>query len=132
MKKSYTGLIIWLIVFLAVIISLCNIPFNNPAVMIRLLFNFTSISLTVLMFIIYKTDKVYWFNTVSYEEVVNAGYERRQWFAWKIFKRFALFAIIYLVVSAFLHLFGGPFWIDIIVFAVGIVAVALNVTTIKL
>lgn len=132
MKKSYTGLIIWLIIVLAVIISLCNIPFKNPAVMMRLLFTFTATALAVLMFMIYKTDKLYWFNTVSYEDIVNAGYERRQWYAWKVFKRFALFAIVCFVLSLLLHLFGGPFWIDIIVFTVGLVAVAINVTTIRI
>ena len=132
MKKSYTGFIIFMVVFVAVIIAMCTIPFENENLRIRLLFNFTSILLAVLMFYIYKTDKVYLINTVSYEEIEKAGYERRQWFAWKIFKRFALFAIVCFVVSILLHLFGGPFWIDIIVFTVGLIAVAINVTTIRI
>ena len=132
MKKSYTGFIISMVVFIAVIIVLCNIPFNDENLMIRLIFNFASIFIAIMMFVIYKTDKVYLINTVSYEDIVNAGYERCQWFAWKLFKRFALFALSYLVFSLIMQLMGWSMLIDIIIYTIGIVAVSISCTTVKL
>ena len=132
MKKSYTGFIIFMVVFVAVIIAMCTVPFADENLRIRLLFNFTAIILAVLMFYIYKTDKVYLINTVSYEEIEKAGYERRQWFAWKLFKRFAIFALGYLVLSVIMHLIGLSMLIDIAVFAIGIFAVSISCTTVKL
>ena len=132
MKKSYKGFILWLIVFGVIIAVLCHMPFQDDALMIRLIFNSCSIFVTVLMYIVYKTDKIYWLNIVSSEDIARSDYQRQKIYTKKLFKRFAKFAAGYLVLSLLLHIIGISMLVDVIVFMIGFIAITFSSTTIKL
>lgn len=131
LKKTYKGLILWMAGFVAVSIGIVFLPVGS-VVMTRMAANCCSLGITLLAFIIYKTEYVYWYNGTSYEDAVKAGRERRKAFAWKHFLRFGIFSLAFLLFSVIMHLLNMSFWIDFGVLLVGIVAVAISTIRCKL
>lgn len=131
-KQSYKKLIIWIIWFMASFLSLPFLPIDNIAFITRLSLNYLTLNITLLMFIIYKTEAIYWFNGTTYEEALNAGSQRRKAFALRHLQFFGYFTLSFFIVSIFLHAICMPYWIDITICFIGLIAVALSTNTIKL
>ena len=131
MKKSYTGLVIWSVFMIVGFSVLSFLPVGKP-LLIRLLFNFCDIALIALTVIIYLNGAVYWFNGISYYAAVHAGAERRKIFAFKYLLRFGIFAVFYLIFSFISYFLGLNFYIDIAVFTVGILIMAISTITVRL
>ena len=132
LKKSYTGFVIWLIGFCAMMTLLAFLPTEDVGLIVRLLNNIMRIGIVILMFMIYKTEKVFWINGVSYEDAVEAGSERRRTYAMRYLKRFGIFAagiFLYSFIAQMLHI---PYGIDIAIGFVGIVACAFSTMRFKL
>lgn len=132
LRKSYKGFIIWMILFTLLCFCVPLLPIEDGNVLGRIINNCMTISLALLAFIIYKTEYVYWYNGTTYEEAVDAGEERRKVFAWKHFKRFGMFAGVFLVFSIVAHMSGIGLWNDIVIVTVGIVGIAISTVNIKL
>ena len=124
LKKTYKGFVVWLIAFCAASILVCFLPIGDYILMIRLVCNICSLGVAVLAIIIYKTEYVYWYNGTSYEEAVEAGAARRKAFAWKHVKSFGTFALFFLVYSILSQCLHIHYMIDIIIFTGGILAAA--------
>ena len=131
-KNSYRGLIKWLLWFLVSIFAIPFLPINDVALLTRLSLNVMTLNIVLLMFIIYKTESIYWFNGMPYKDALNAGSEKRKAFAFKHLKFFGLYALFFFVLSVLLHIFYAPFWIDITVCCIGLIVVALSTNVIKL
>lgn len=125
-KKSYTGFIIWLIAFLVIFFGVAFLPIEDTNLMVRITYNLCTILVTLLAFIILKTENVYWYNGVSYEQALKAGSLRRREYAGKHFKRFAIFSDAFLLFSMVAQSVGISHWIDFAVLVVGILAVAIS------
>ena len=110
-KKSYKGLIIYLIVFLAILFlgGILSVWKNfMPALIIV---NTMTIGITGLMYVIYKTENVYWINGIEYEKALLVSSERRKDFALRHFKRMGKAAVFGLVISGVSLIFGWNSWI---------------------
>ena len=91
-----------------------------------------TIGMALLTWIIYKNEKIYWYTGLSYEDARKAGSEQRKEYAMKHFKRFGIFAGIYLVYSIIALLFDIPIGVSITIVLIGLVGVALSTMNIKL
>ena len=132
-RKSYRGLALWLAGYTASVFSPLLLPEGTDAgLVLRLVQNLTSVGIVVLLWIIWRTESVYWINGVTFEQARDAGSERRRAFALAHLKPFGLFALGYAVFSAFTQLQGYGFVIDIAVFTAGIIAVAISTIRIRL
>jgi len=132
-RKSYRGLALWLAGYTASAFSPLLLPEGTDAgLTLRLIQNLTSLGIVALIWIIWRTESVYWINGVTFEQARDAGSERRRAFAAAHLKPFGIFALGYAAFSAFMQLRGYSLVIDIAVFTVGIIAVALSTTRIKL
>ena len=72
LKKSYTGFIVWMFLFIGILFSLSFLPVEDESIMIRSVFVFTSLAIAGMMLLIYFTEQVYWINGVTYEHKANA------------------------------------------------------------
>ena len=132
LKKSYTGFIVWMFLFIGILFSLSFLPVEDESIMIRAVFVFTSLAIAGMMLLIYFTEQVYWINGVTYEQAVEAGSARRKAFALRHLVRFGICTAIYLLFAVVGQIIGCPFWIDIIVFTVGVIATAISTIGITL
>ncbi|MBR6571413.1 MAG: hypothetical protein IKK75_13265 [Clostridia bacterium] len=124
-KKSYTGFALWLILYLLMgIVPAFVLPELNAASYTRLLMNLTTIAMAILTFIIWRTEYVYWYNGISYEDAEKAGSERRRKYGYLHFQLFLKTALAGLVYTAVSVLAGFPWWLDLPVFGIGLIAAA--------
>lgn len=132
LKKSYTGFILWLIVYTASVFMPAFLPIEGESLPVRIIMGWTAIAILLLMLMIYISEKVYWINGVTYEQAVEAGSARRKAFAMRHLVYFGVFSAPYLVFTIVAQILGWPFWIDIVVFTVGIIAAAVSTVRIRL
>ena len=130
-KKSYTGLILWLIAFLAVCFGVLLLPVPGMAMM-RITIHLCTVGMAILAWIVYLTGAVYWYNGISYEEAKEAGEERRKQYAFKHVRAFAIFAVCGLLFSAALQWLKISEWVDFVVLTIGLMAVAISTIRFKL
>ena len=119
LKKSYTGLILWLIVYTVTIFLPAFLPTDDGGLLTRIIMGWTAIAILLLMLMIYVSEKVYWINGIKT-------------FALRHLVHFGVFSAPYLVFTIVAQILGWPFWIDIVVFTVGIIAAAVSTVRIRL
>lgn len=132
LKKSYRGLVWWMLGFVAGMLAIAFLPLEDAGLIMRVLHSFTAADVALLAYIIWRTEQVYWYNGTEYEAAVAAGSERRKAFAWRHFRIFGWYAVAQVIFSILMHLTGMPWWIDIIVFCVGLCTAAFSTMPIKL
>lgn len=132
-RKSYRGLVLWLLGYLAAALLPLLLPKGTDAgLVMRLVFNLTSAAIAALMWIIRRTESVYWINGTGFEQARDAGSERRRAFAAAHLKVFARFAAGYAVFSAITQLTGVHLAVDIVVFTVGLIVAAFSTVRLRL
>lgn len=132
LKKSYRGLVWWMLGFVAGMMAIAFLPLEDAGLILRVLLSFTAADVALLAYIVWRTEQVYWYNGTEYEAAVAAGSERRKAFAWRHFRIFGWYALAQVIISLVMHLTGLPWWIDIIVFCVGLCTAAFSTMPIKL
>lgn len=132
LKKSYRGFALWMAGFLIGMLAIILLPGVATDVLMRVLLCFASADVALLAFIIWRTERIYWYNGTEYEAAVEAGSERRKAFAWRHFRIFGWYALGQVLFCCLMHLIGLPWWIDIVVFCVGLCAAAFATMPIKL
>ena len=125
MRKSYTGLILWAVLYCAVLAGLCFLPLDGW-MLTRVICIITCLAVTLLMVLIERGGHTYWFTGVTYEDCVKAGAERCRIYAHRHVKRFVKATVVFVVISVAFHLLGWPGWADMIVMTVGSVIVAFS------
>lgn len=131
-RKTYAGFIIWLIMFMIAMLAICFLPVKDEAVLIRLLMNLCTIGMAQLTWMIWRNERVYWYNGVSFEEAAKAGNERRRAYAHRHFRLFGGYALAALAFTLGGQLAGWPWWVDMAVIPVGLIAAAFRTMTYKL
>ncbi len=131
-RKTYAGFVIWLIVFMIVMIAVCFLPVGDEAVLIRLLVNLCTLGMAQLTWMIWRNERVYWYNGVSFEDAEKAGSERRKEYAFRHFRLFGMYALAALAFSMGSYLMRLPWWVDMIVVPVGLIAAAFRTMAYKL
>lgn len=132
LKKSYLGFWIWTIVYTASVMCMAYLPIHNTDILIRIIFNYTNVAITVLTIIMFINEKIFWYNGISYEQAVDAGSERRKAYALKHVKVFGAATLIYLIISLITGLFNMSFWADTIIYTLIIVIAAISTVKFKL
>jgi hypothetical protein len=131
-KKSYLGLILWIIGMLVVFFGSSFLPDMGMQIRIAIADNIMTISVFILTVIIYFTENVYWYNGTSYEEGLLAGSDRRKAFALAHMIRFGILAGAFLLYSFVSIVLGIPYGVDIAVATIGIIVAAFSTMKIKL
>lgn len=131
MKRSYKGLFLWVILYMTGAVLFIFLPFRG-AVITRLVMNYTSVMIALLAYIIYKSDRVYWYNGIIFEDAEKAGRERRDEYTYKHFEKFSKFAIYFAIFSVIFHLFGLSIWLDTAVLTIGLIITAISTIKIEL
>lgn len=130
--KSYKGLVVWLVVFIASMFLIPAIPVKLNAEEYALIFNnLMTVFSAILTYMIYRNEKVYWYNGIEYETAKKASSEQRRNYAWRHFKRFAGFAAANLIYSLVAYITPIPYGFSIFVSTVGLCAVAFSTIKIK-
>ena len=131
-KNSYKGFIIWLISFLISFFILPFLPIKDVALITRLTLNVMSLQITLLSYIIYKTEYIYWYNGITYKQALEAGSERRKLYAYRHFYLFARFSLSFLIFSVLLHMTNKPYGFDIAYSCLGLITSAIATIKYKL
>lgn len=108
----------------AAVVSL--LPIEDEGLFARIINNLCTVGIEILMFLIYKTEKIFWINGISYEEAVAAGSHRRRALARKYVKLFGIFGasfFLFSVIAQLLHLHWG---IDVALVIAGMTACAFS------
>ncbi|MGN0408600.1 MAG: hypothetical protein ACI4EJ_10085 [Bacteroides sp.] len=131
-KKSYKGFVGLMILFVALMFLLPFIPNADAKVITIILLNFMNLWMALLTWVIYKTQKIYWYTGLTYEEAKKADPDSRKRYAMRHFKRFAGLAAVFALYSVISYFFKVPLAADILLGTIGLVAVAISTINIKL
>lgn len=135
--KSYKLLLLWFIGFFVSIIAFPYLLQKNhvkieEAIAVRISILLVLLALLLLFWIIYKTERIYWINGVSYKEAKVATSERRKAYALghlNIFLKATVTFGVYCVIATTLDVHTG---IDIAVFIIVIIVSVFKTFPIKL
>ncbi|MBN2794291.1 MAG: hypothetical protein JXR88_02710 [Clostridia bacterium] len=133
--KSYKLLIVWFIgfivgtVFLSYVMSLLKISGDYLAL---IWLNLTNLFVISLFQMIYKTERVYYINYVTYKEACEATREERKAFAYKHINVFSKASLIFLIYSAISLIVKINIGINIGVYTVLIVVAAIRTVPFRL
>ncbi|MGN0635876.1 MAG: hypothetical protein ACI4I5_06605 [Acutalibacteraceae bacterium] len=131
-EKSYKGFVIWLFVFIILVFCIPLLPTQNGNLLTLAVMNLMSLSMAVLTWIIWKNEKIYWYNGIEFEKAKQATSVQRKRYALRHAKRFTFFALAGIVYSVAAYHWSFPIGFTITVMGIGIVAVALSTIKIKL
>ena len=131
-KKSYKGFVLWMVLFIASLFGCAFVPTEDTNLMTLLVDNIMTIGMAILTGIIYKNEKIYWYTGLSYEDAKQASSRQRKKYAMQHFKRFGIFAGIYLTYSIMAYFFAMPIGLSITIVLFGLVGVAISTMNIKL
>ena len=132
-KESYKGLVIFFIGFVLVLAGMAYLSalfFYQHIV--RVSISVVSIAMTLLSMIVCKTQNIYWYNGIEYEDAVEAGEKRRKSYARAHHRMFGMFTTMQLVFSLVMGICAITQWVDFAVSAVGLCMVAIGTLKIKL
>ena len=59
LKKSYLGFWIWTIVYTVSVMCMSYLPIHNTDILIRIIFNYTNLAITVLTIIMFINEKIF-------------------------------------------------------------------------
>ena len=131
MKKSYKGLILWMIIYLLGFVPIIKfVP--DGFIAVKLIMWYTSVMITALMLIIRNTDSVYWINSVDFKTAEKVGYEKRMEFAQAHVDKFSKHSVFFTIYVAIGYFLGTGPLVDTIVFTISLVAVAFSTINIRL
>lgn len=124
LKKTYKGFVLWFIFFCLSMIPIMFI--DNISLCIRLCMSICLLDIVILLYIIYKTEYVYWISGMDYEDAVLVGSKRRKIYAKKHLDRFLLFTLLYLLYTLSAQVLSITYWFDIIIFIVGLIITVIS------
>lgn len=131
-KKSYTGFMLWLMIFVAATLGISLLPTEDWQLLMRLIILLMGWGIAALAFIIWRTEQVYWYNGITYEEAEAAGSERRKDYAWRHLKVFGIYALGISVFVWGMQMLGASAWIDFTVGTIGLIVAGCCTMPIKL
>ncbi len=131
MKKSYKGLILWLICFICGYGGLIFLPDNNINFLTNISMLYVSAMIAALSYYMYRYDKIYWINGVMFEDAVKMTRQQRDRFTWRHFEVFGKFLCLHIVFALITHFFNFPLWTIITVPTIGLIVTAISTIRIK-
>ena len=135
-KKSYKLFILWIIFLYTLLMFggyyLAKIfPDITDANLVNVEMMLINIALLILIYMIYRTESIYWINGMSYKEAKSMSSEKRKKYAWEhliIFFQGTIISILYCIFSYFIKV---PMPLDIIILTFIIIISAFRTIPIK-
>lgn len=131
-EKSYKGLVFFIIGYMIAMFLPIFLPFEDSALLTRIVLNIATIGLVLLCRMIYRNEKIYWVNTVSFEQAKRATSDQRKEFALWHLRHFGNAALIFLIFSILAQFFHLSIALDTIVMLVLLITVAVKSIKVKL
>lgn len=131
-KKSYSGLVLIIALYAVLMLGVVFMPNISARFANVLILNGTNLWIAFLSWVIYKTERIYWFTGIDYNKALNVPSQSRKEYALKHFQRFGLFTAAFIVYSIISCVSGMSVWWDINIEMVGIIGVAFSTIGIKL
>ena len=131
-KKSYKGLVFFLIGYMIAMFLPIFLPFEDANLLTRIVLNIATIGLVLLCRMMYRNERIYWINGISFEQAKRATSEQRKEYAlWHLrqFGNAALIFFLFSILAQYLHL---SIALDTIVMLVLLIAVAFRSVKVKL
>lgn len=132
-KKSYTGFLIILLlyliaVFLPIFISVIH---DRPGAVTAWMCFATAVFVFALIFYIYKSEKLYLFSGVTYEQAAKLSSEQRRNYAYLHVKKFLPATVILIAYSVLAYIAKLPDALSIVILCLVLVAAAFSTMKIK-
>lgn len=136
-KKSYKLFIAWLMSYISTLILCVRImeniwPDKGGPYSAKVIGVITLMMLCILFVVIYKTEKVYWVNGISYKEALNATSTQRKIYAKRHLDRFLLANAVYVIYCGLDLIMVTNIVSDICVLVFAILVATLSTIPIKL
>lgn len=131
-KKSYNGFVVWLIFLVFSMIGCAFIPIEDSNLLTLIVDNIMIIEVDMLALVIYKTEKIYWYSGLSYEDAKKASPEQRKKYALAHVQRFSIAVGGYFIYSVAAYILRLPIGIHILAALISIVGAAISTMHIHL
>lgn len=136
-KKSYKLFVAWLISYISTLILSVRIMDNiwtgeEGPYSAKVTGVVTLMMLCILFVVIYKTEKIYWINGISYKEALKATSTQRKIFAKRHLERFLLATAVYVIYCSLSLIMVTNIVSDTCVLVFAILVAALSTIPIKL
>lgn len=131
-KKSYKGYVILMFLYILALIGIMFLPIDNPNQITVLIGESMVVWMAILTGVIWKTEKIYWYTGVEYNQVKDLPSEVRKRYGYRHFKRFLIVGILYTIYAVFAYIFKVHWGISTSLVVVVLVAVAISTMNIKL
>ena len=131
-EKSYKGLIFFIIGYMIAMFLPIFLPFEDGILLTRIVLNIATIGIVLLCWMMYRNEKIYWINGITFEQAKRATSDQRKEYALWFLRKFGNAALIFLIFSAaaqYLHL---SIMLDILVVTVLLIVVAVKSIKVKL
>lgn len=132
-KKSYTGFLIILLLYLIAAFLPIFIPVihDRPGAVTAWLCFATAVFVFALIFYIYKSEKLYLFSGVTYEQAARLSSEQRRNYAYLTLKKFLPATVILIAYSVLAFIAKLPDALSIVILCLVLVAAAFSTMKIK-
>lgn len=133
-KKSYTGFLIILLLYLIAAFLPIFIPVihDRPGAVTAWMCFATAVFVFALIFYIYKSEKLYLFSGVTYEQAAKLSSEQRRNYAYLTLKKFLPATVILIAYSVLAFIAGLPDALSIVILCLVLVAAAFSTMKIKI
>ena len=131
-KKSYKLLWLWFALFVGLMVLAAMLPIDNKSLAILITMNICNGGVALLSFMIYKTQYIYWYNGIEFEEAKAAGEERRIAYGYAHWRLFGGFAALYFAYSLLAQVIPFGIILHILLGTVGLVIAAFSTMKINL
>lgn len=133
-KKSYTGFLIILLLYLIAAFLPIFIPVihDRPGAVTAWMCFATAVFVFVMIFYIYKSEKLYLFSGVTYEQAAQLSPEKRRNYAYLTLKKFLPATVILIAYSVLAFIAKLPDALSIVIMCLVLVAAAFSTMKIKM
>lgn len=131
-KKSYKGLVFFIIGYMIAMFLPIFLPFEDGSLLTRIVLNIATIGIVLLCWMMYRNERIYWINGISFERAKRSTSDQRKEYALWYLRHFGNAALIFLVFSILTQYFHLSIALDIIVMLVLLITVAIKSIKVKL
>lgn len=136
-KKSYKLLVIYMLSFFVILIIFSFIigffgeSIGEKTVSMFFL-HLNSLFIWGISFMIYKTERVYYYNYISYEKANKAGSEARKKYAYIHMRIFTFTFLIFIIYTGVSYIFNINILLDTLVWTILVITAAISTIMVKL
>ena len=131
-EKSCKGLVFFIIGYMIAMFLPIFLPFEDVNLLTRIVLNIATIGIVVLCWMMYRNEKIYWINGITFERAKRATSDQRKEYALWFLRKFGNAALIFLLFSILAQYFHLSIALDTIVLLILLCSVAFRSIKVKL